>query len=156
MKNIQTIILCGGKGYRLKEETEFKPKPMIEIGGKPILWHIMKIYSHYGFNDFIICLGYKGNLIKEFFHHQYLYSSNLSNTLLVFCVMEYNRYLSSPGFSHLAYPSFSRSIRTLLIEDLCLFSSLLIIVAVFALSLMTYITFFLTPPLRKYATSSIT
>lgn len=65
--NIQTVILCGGVGYRLKEETEFKPKPMVEVGGKPILWHIMKIYSHYGFNDFIIALGYKGNLIKDYF-----------------------------------------------------------------------------------------
>jgi len=64
---IPTIILCGGIGYRLKEETEFKPKPMIEIGGKPILWHIMKIYGHHGFNRFIIALGYKGNLIKDYF-----------------------------------------------------------------------------------------
>jgi len=65
--NIPTIILSGGIGYRLKEETEFKPKPMIEIGGKPILWHIMKIYGHHGFNRFIIALGYKGNLIKDYF-----------------------------------------------------------------------------------------
>ena len=67
MNKVQTVILCGGVGYRLKEETDFKPKPMIEVGGKPILWHIMKIYSHYGFNDFIIALGYKGNLIKDYF-----------------------------------------------------------------------------------------
>ena len=64
---MKVVILCGGKGTRLREETEFKPKPLVEIGGKPILWHIMKIYSHYGFNDFVLCLGYKGNLIKEFF-----------------------------------------------------------------------------------------
>lgn len=64
---IPTIILCGGIGYRLKEETEFKPKPMIEIGGKPILWHIMKIYNHHGFDTFIVALGYKGNLIKDYF-----------------------------------------------------------------------------------------
>lgn len=64
---VPVIILCGGIGYRLKEETEFKPKPMIEIGGKPILWHIMKIYGHHGFNRFIIALGYKGNLIKDYF-----------------------------------------------------------------------------------------
>lgn len=63
----KVVILCGGRGTRLQEETEFKPKALVEIGGKPILWHIMKIYSHYGFNDFIFCLGYKGNLIKEFF-----------------------------------------------------------------------------------------
>ncbi len=64
---MKTIILCGGIGYRLKEETEFKPKPMVNIGGKPILWHIMKIYAHYGFNEFIIALGYKGDYIKQYF-----------------------------------------------------------------------------------------
>lgn len=69
MKNIKVIILCGGLGTRLREETEFRPKPMIEIGGKPILWHIMKIYAHYGFRDFILCLGYKGEMIKEYFYH---------------------------------------------------------------------------------------
>lgn len=67
---MKTIILCGGLGYRLKEETEFKPKPMILIGGKPILWHIMKIYAHYGFNEFIIALGYKGDYIKDYFLNQ--------------------------------------------------------------------------------------
>lgn len=67
---MKIIILCGGIGYRLKEETEFKPKPMVQIGGKPILWHIMKIYAHYGFNDFIIALGYKGDYIKEYFLNQ--------------------------------------------------------------------------------------
>jgi len=66
-KNIQTIILCGGTGTRLKEETEFKPKPMVKIGEKPLLWHIMKIYSYYGFNNFVIALGYKGEMIKEYF-----------------------------------------------------------------------------------------
>ncbi|MFA5770937.1 MAG: sugar phosphate nucleotidyltransferase, partial [Patescibacteria group bacterium] len=64
---MKTIILCGGTGTRMKEETEFKPKPLVEIGGKPMLWHIMKIYSHYGYNDFILALGYKGNMIKEYF-----------------------------------------------------------------------------------------
>ncbi len=63
----KVVILCGGLGTRLKEETEIKPKPMVMIGNKPILWHIMKIYSHYGFNDFILCLGYKGEVIKEYF-----------------------------------------------------------------------------------------
>jgi len=67
---MKTIILSGGLGYRLKEETEFKPKPMVNIGHKPILWHIMKIYAHYGFNDFIIALGYKGDYIKEYFLNQ--------------------------------------------------------------------------------------
>lgn len=61
------VILCGGRGTRLKEETEFKPKPMVEIGGRPILWHIMKMYAHCGFKDFILCLGYKGEKIKEYF-----------------------------------------------------------------------------------------
>lgn len=75
---MKTVILCGGIGYRLKEETEFKPKPMVEIGGKPILWHIMKIYSYYGFTDFIIALGYKGNFIKEYFLNQKLYSNNFT------------------------------------------------------------------------------
>jgi glucose-1-phosphate cytidylyltransferase len=65
--NIPVVILAGGLGTRLKEETEFRPKPMVPIGGKPILWHIMKTYSHYGFNKFIICLGYKGEMIKEYF-----------------------------------------------------------------------------------------
>lgn len=64
---MKTVILCGGKGRRLDQETEYKPKPLIEIGGRPILWHIMKIYSHQGFGDFILCLGYKGNMIKEYF-----------------------------------------------------------------------------------------
>ncbi|MGD0170551.1 MAG: glucose-1-phosphate cytidylyltransferase [Halobacteriota archaeon] len=64
---MKTVILCGGKGTRLREETEFRPKPMVRIGNKPILWHIMKTYSSYGFNDFVICLGYKGEMIKEYF-----------------------------------------------------------------------------------------
>jgi len=67
---MKTIILCGGFGTRLKEETEFKPKPMIQIGGRPILWHIMKIYAHYGFNEFILALGYKGDMIKSYFLNQ--------------------------------------------------------------------------------------
>jgi len=69
-KNIPTIILCGGIGTRMKEETEFKPKPMVLIGGKPMLWHIMKIYSHYGYNEFILALGYKGDMIKDYFLDQ--------------------------------------------------------------------------------------
>ena len=65
--NMQTVILCGGKGTRMREETEYRPKPLVEIGEKPIIWHIMKIYSHYGFNDFILCVGYKGYMIKQYF-----------------------------------------------------------------------------------------
>lgn len=64
---MKVVILCGGKGTRLREETEYRPKPMVQIGNRPILWHIMKIYAHYGFKDFVICLGYKGNMIKEYF-----------------------------------------------------------------------------------------
>jgi len=64
---MKTVILCGGKGRRLDQETEFKPKPLVNIGNRPILWHIMKIYSHQGFKDFILCLGYKGGRIKEYF-----------------------------------------------------------------------------------------
>jgi len=75
---MKVVILAGGLGTRLGEETEFKPKPMVEIGGKPILWHIMKIYSHYGFNDFIICCGYKGYLIKEYFLNYYMHNADMT------------------------------------------------------------------------------
>lgn len=75
---MQTVILCGGLGTRLREETEFRPKPMVEIGGKPILWHIMKIYAHYGFKDFILCLGYKGEMIKEYFYHYEIFNNDFT------------------------------------------------------------------------------
>lgn len=75
---MKTIILCGGIGYRLKEETEFKPKPMVQIGGKPILWHIMKIYARFGYNDFIIALGYKGEYIKEYFLNQKYFTNDFT------------------------------------------------------------------------------
>ena len=75
---MKVVLFAGGLGTRIAEETETRPKPMVEIGGKPILWHIMKIYSHYGFNDFIICLGYKGYLIKEYFMHYYLHNSDIT------------------------------------------------------------------------------
>ncbi|WP_054860566.1 glucose-1-phosphate cytidylyltransferase [Gracilibacillus sp. JCM 18860] len=74
---MKVVILAGGYGTRLSEETHLKPKPMVEIGGKPVLWHILKIYSSYGFNDFIICLGYKGHVIKEYFNNYYVQNSNL-------------------------------------------------------------------------------
>lgn len=64
---MKVVILCGGKGTRLREETGYRPKPMVEIGDRPVLWHIMKLYAHYGFKDFILCLGYKGEVIKEYF-----------------------------------------------------------------------------------------
>jgi glucose-1-phosphate cytidylyltransferase len=66
---MKTVILCGGTGTRMKEETEFKPKPLVSVGGKPVLWHIMKIYAHYGYNEFILALGYRGDMIKEWFLH---------------------------------------------------------------------------------------
>src|SRR5215469_5016229 len=75
---MKAVILAGGLGSRLSEETSTRPKPMIEIGGKPILWHILKIYSHYGINDFIICLGYKGYLIKEYFANYLLHSTDVT------------------------------------------------------------------------------
>lgn len=75
---MKTIILCGGMGTRLREETEYKPKPMVEIGGKPILWHIMKLYSFYGFNDFVLALGYKGNYIRDYFINYFYYNNDLT------------------------------------------------------------------------------
>lgn len=75
---MKAVILAGGLGTRLSEETTMRPKPMIDIGGRPILWHIMKIYSHYGIDDFVICCGYKGNMIKEFFSTYSLYSSDVT------------------------------------------------------------------------------
>ncbi len=75
---MKAVILAGGYGTRLSEETSLRPKPLIEIGSKPILWHIMKIYSSYGVTDFIICLGYKGYLIKEFFANYYLHTSDVT------------------------------------------------------------------------------
>jgi glucose-1-phosphate cytidylyltransferase len=75
---MKTIILCGGTGTRMKEETEFKPKPLVEIGGRPILWHIMKIYSHYGYNDFILALGYKSSMIKDYFLNWRAFANDFS------------------------------------------------------------------------------
>ncbi|MDD4321923.1 MAG: glucose-1-phosphate cytidylyltransferase [Acidaminococcaceae bacterium] len=75
---MKVVILAGGLGTRLSEETVVKPKPMVEIGGRPVLWHIMKIYSSHGFNDFIICLGYKGYMIKEYFSNYFLHMSDVT------------------------------------------------------------------------------
>lgn len=75
---MKVIILCGGTGTRLKEETEFKPKPMVYVGGKPIIWHIMKTYSHYGFNEFVLALGYKADYIKDFFLNQKALTSDFT------------------------------------------------------------------------------
>jgi glucose-1-phosphate cytidylyltransferase len=79
---MKAVILAGGFGTRLSEETELRPKPMIEIGGRPILWHIMKIYSHYGINEFVICLGYKGYMIKEYFANYFLHQSDVTIDLV--------------------------------------------------------------------------
>jgi glucose-1-phosphate cytidylyltransferase len=75
---MKAVILAGGLGSRISEETALKPKPMVEIGGKPVLWHIMKIYAHYGINDFVICCGYKGYVIKEYFANYFLHMSDVT------------------------------------------------------------------------------
>lgn len=75
---MKAVILAGGMGTRISEESQIRPKPMIEIGGKPILWHIMKIYSHYGINDFIVCCGFKGYMIKEYFSNYFLHMSDVT------------------------------------------------------------------------------
>ena len=74
---MKAVILAGGRGTRIEEESQYKPKPMVEIGGKPIIWHIMKIYSHYNIKNFIICCGYKGYLIKEYFVNYFLHNSDI-------------------------------------------------------------------------------
>ena len=75
---MQAVILAGGRGTRLAEETLLRPKPMVEVGGKPMLWHIMKLYSHYGVNDFVVCAGYKGYMIKEYFANYFLHKSDVT------------------------------------------------------------------------------
>ena len=81
-KTMKVVLFAGGLGTRISEETDIRPKPMVEIGGKPILWHIMKIYSHYGFNDFIVCLGYKGYVVKEYFMNYFLHNSDITVDLI--------------------------------------------------------------------------
>lgn len=96
---MKTVILCGGIGYRLKEETEFKPKPMVNIGEKPILWHIMKIYSHYGFNEFIIALGYKGDYIKQYFLNEKNMIHDFTLNTLTSDTKIHKNYISSDNFT---------------------------------------------------------
>jgi len=78
---MKVVILCGGQGTRLREETEYRPKPMVPIGGMPILWHIMKIYAHHGFKDFVLCLGYRGDMIKQYFLNQELMAKDFTISL---------------------------------------------------------------------------
>ncbi len=92
---MKAVILAGGLGSRLSEETTLRPKPMVEIGGRPILWHIMKIYSAYGIHDFIVCLGYKGHMIKDYFANYFLYSSDVTFDLARNAA-EYHRSGSEP------------------------------------------------------------
>ncbi|PCS23993.1 glucose-1-phosphate cytidylyltransferase [Candidatus Enterovibrio escicola] len=92
---MKAVILAGGFGTRISEETHLKPKPMIGIGGKPILWHIMKTYSHYGINDFVICLGYKGYLIKEYFFNYSKHSSDITVDLSDDSLQVHNNYAES-------------------------------------------------------------
>lgn len=92
---MKAVILAGGLGSRLSEETVLKPKPMVEVGGHPILWHIMKIYSHHGINEFVICLGYKGYFIKEYFANYYMHNANVTVDL-VKNTLEYHTANSEP------------------------------------------------------------
>ena len=78
---MKTIILCGGRGTRLQQETEYRPKPLVDIGGRPILWHIMKLYAHHDFQDFVLCLGYRGEMIKEYFLNYRAMSSDFTISL---------------------------------------------------------------------------
>jgi glucose-1-phosphate cytidylyltransferase len=88
---MKAVILAGGLGTRLSEETTVRPKPMVEIGGRPILWHILKMYSHHGINDFVICCGYKGYLIKEYFANYFLHMSDVTFDLRSNCMEVHHR-----------------------------------------------------------------
>lgn len=93
---MKVVILAGGLGTRLSEETHVKPKPMVEVGSKPILWHILKIYSHYGINEFVICCGYKGYLIKEYFANYFLHTSDVTFHMDMDNQMEIHHRMSEP------------------------------------------------------------
>ena len=95
---MKVVILCGGLGTRLREETEFRPKPMVEIGGRPILWHIMKLYAHYGFQDFVLCLGYRGNMIKEYFLNYEAMNNDFTICLGPAVQIEYHGLHDGAGF----------------------------------------------------------
>src|SRR5271165_5076642 len=95
---VKVVMLCGGLGTRLREETEYRPKPMVEIGGRPILWHIMKLYAHNGFNDFVLCLGYRGNMIKEYFLNYEAMNNDFTICLGQQSKIRYNAVHEEQGF----------------------------------------------------------
>lgn len=95
---MKVVILCGGIGTRLREETEFRPKPMVEVGGRPILWHIMKTYAHHGFESFVLCLGYRGNSIKEYFLNYEAMNNDFTITLGHRNAIEYHGQHEERGF----------------------------------------------------------
>jgi glucose-1-phosphate cytidylyltransferase len=95
---VKVVILCGGLGTRLREETEFRPKPMVEVGGRPILWHIMKTYAHHGFREFVLCLGYRGNSIKEYFLNYEAMNNDFSICLGQRSEIRYHGNHSEQGF----------------------------------------------------------
>jgi glucose-1-phosphate cytidylyltransferase len=95
---MKVVVLCGGLGTRLREETEFRPKPLVEVGGRPILWHIMKMYAHRGFRDFVLCLGYRGNMIKEYFLNYEAMNNDFTICLGRQSQIRYNGVHSEQGF----------------------------------------------------------
>ena len=95
---MKVVVLCGGLGTRLREETEFRPKPMVEIGGRPILWHIMKIYANCGFREFVLCLGYRGNTIKEYFLNYEAMNNDFTISLGQKSQIQYNEVHTEQGF----------------------------------------------------------
>jgi glucose-1-phosphate cytidylyltransferase len=96
---MKVVILCGGQGTRLREETEFRPKPMVEVGGRPILWHIMKLYAWHGFNNFVLCLGYRGNMIREYFLNYHAMNSDFTVQLGRQHVQQYHGSHTEENFS---------------------------------------------------------
>jgi glucose-1-phosphate cytidylyltransferase len=96
---MKVVVLCGGLGTRLREETEFRPKPMVEVGGRPILWHIMKTYAHHGFRDFVLCLGYRGNTIKDYFLNYEAMNNDFSMCLGQKAQVRYHGQHEEQGYS---------------------------------------------------------
>ena len=95
---MKVVVLCGGQGTRLREETEFRPKPLVEIGGRPILWHIMKTYASYGFREFVLCLGYRGNMIKDYFLNYEAMNNDFTICLGQKSQIQYNGCHEEQGF----------------------------------------------------------